>query len=112
MISIREWLYIGLIVGCLTIGTGAWLSYRHALIEKGRSECQAQVQRAIEQQRAVADENAAIYQAQSDKTRIEYRTRVKEVTKYVPTNHTCDLPANTVRMLNNAITGANPPATR
>lgn len=112
MIGIREWISIGLIVGGLTIGTGAWIAYRNALIEQGRSECQAQVQRAIEQQRAIADENAAIYQAQSDKTRIEYRTRVKEVTKYVPTNHDCDLPADTVRLLNDAITGANPPVTR
>ncbi len=94
---------IYLIAATVAAVVSGLLWYRHALIEQGRAECQANVQRAIAQQQALANQNAAIYEAQQQKTRIEYRTRVKEVVKNVPINHSCDLPNGTVRLLNNAI---------
>lgn len=101
---------IYLIAAALAAVVSGLLWYRHALIEQGRAECQASVQRAIAQQEKLANENAAIYEAQKEKTRIKYRTRIKEVVKNVPVNHACDLPDSTVRLLNNAIRPDDKPA--
>lgn len=100
---------IYLIAAAIAVVVSGLLWCRHALIEQGKAECQASVQRAIAQQEKLANENAAIYEAQKEKTRIEYRTRVKEVVKNVPVNHGCDLPNSTVRLLNNAISGDKSP---
>lgn len=105
MPPIRETLYILIIVGVLSVGTGAWISYRAHLIDQGRQECQAKVQAAILQAQDIADQNAEIYQAQQTKTRIEYRTRVEKIRELVPVNHACDLPPATVDKLNSAIRG-------
>ncbi len=94
-------IYFYAAIGFALIAGFAW--YRAYLIGIGKAQCEANIQRAIMQQQAVAEQDAAVYQAQEDKTRIEYRTRIKEVTKYVPINHACDLPASTIRMLNDAI---------
>lgn len=106
LIPIRDWLYLAAFVAMI-IG-GAWVY--HDIKKKGYAECQAKVQRAIQEQQTIADQNAEVYESQQQKTRIEYRTRVKEVVKHVPVNHACDLPGSTVRMLNNAITGTGSPA--
>ena len=105
MYSVRDTIYILLIVSVLAVGTGAWISYRAHLIEQGRQECQAKVQAAIQQAQNIADENASVYEAQQTKTRIEYRTRVEKIRELVPVNHACDLPAPTVDKLNAAIRG-------
>ena len=99
---------IYLIAAAIAVVVSGLLWYRHALIAQGMAECQANVQRAIAQQERLANENAAIYEAQRQKTRIEYRTRIKEVVKNVPVNHACDLPDSAVRLLNNAISDDKP----
>ena len=104
----RDVIYIVGIVMLLGLVSGAWFSYRAVLIDKGRQECQAQVQRAISQQQAIANENASVYEAGEQKARIEYRTRIKEVVKHVPINHGCDLSDDAVRMLNDAISASHP----
>lgn len=101
LIPIRGWLYLAAIIASILL----FMWYRHSLIEQGRHEQISAVQRAIAQQQVIADQNAEVYQTQQTKTRIEYRTRVREVIKHVPINHSCDLPADTVGMLNSAIAG-------
>lgn len=101
LLPFRDWLYLALAVAAVI----AFLQYRASLIEQGRAEVRAAVQHAVAQQQEIANQKAQAYEAQRIKTRIEYRTRVKEVIKRVPINHSCDLPADAVRMLNDAITG-------
>lgn len=98
---------IYLIAAAVAAVVSGLLWYRHALIEQGREECQASVQRAIEQQQAIANENAAVYETGEQKARIEYRTRIKEVVRNVPINHGCDLSDDAVRMLNDAISASH-----
>lgn len=106
MASLRLYAYGALVAIVVALA----LYYRSHLISIGRLECEAGVAKAIAQQQALADENAQIYQSQSDKIRVEYRTRIKEVVKNVPVNHNCDLPDDTVRLLNDAISGTTRPA--
>lgn len=98
-------IYAYLILAVL-IGVGAFLIRWH-YINLGKQECQLSVNRAIAQQQSIADQNAEVYQAQQTKTRIEYRTRVKEIVKNVPVNHACDLSPSNVKLLNDAINSAN-----
>ncbi|HSH49485.1 MAG TPA: hypothetical protein VK991_12945 [Halomonas sp.] len=86
----------------------AFLWYRTSLIEQGREQARAKVERAIEQQRAVAEENAAIYESQRAERQIEYRDRAHEVVKYVPTDNTaCDWSDDARRVFQRSIDSAN-----
>jgi len=86
----------------------AWWQYRSGLIEMGRAECQAKVQRAIDQQQRIADENAALYETGRVERQVEYRYRTREVVKHVESDSDCDWSPGAFRLLNNAITGAEP----
>jgi hypothetical protein len=97
---------IYLIAAAIAVLASGALWYRHALIGQGKAECKASVQRAIEQQRAIAEQNAVLYETGEQKARIEYRTRIKEVAKYVPINHGCDLAPDALRVLNDAISAS------
>lgn len=96
-----------LIAAAVAIIVSGLLWYRHALIEQGRAECQASVQRAIDQQQAIANQNAALYETGEQAARVVYRTRIKEVVKHVPINHGCDLAPDALRMLNDAISASH-----
>ena len=104
MITIRDYLWLGLMI----VAAIGFFWYRSHLIGIGEARCKLEVQNAIVQQQAIANQNAEIYQAQADQNHIEYRTRIKEVVKYVTVNHACDLPPNVVGMLNDAISGKVP----
>ena len=91
------------VIAASLVAAFAW--YHHSVYAAGEANVKAHVAQAIAQQQSIADKNAEFYQAQQTKTRIEYRTRVKEIVKNVPVNHSCDLPAATVRMLNDSING-------
>lgn len=98
---------IGVVV-VLVAFVGAVLMWRASLIEQGREQTRAAVERAIEQQRAAAEENAAIYESQRAERRIEYRDRVREVVKYVPTDNTaCDWSDDARRVFQRSIDAAN-----
>ena len=96
---------IYLIAAAVAAVVSGLLWYRHALINKGRAECQESVQRAIEQQQAIANEDAAVYEAQRAKTRIEYRTRIERIREAVPERPDCTIPPAAVKQLNDAIRG-------
>lgn len=105
LLPIRDWLYIGAMAAILAFGT--WL-YFHVK-DIGYQECQTKVQRAIQQQQNIADQNAEVYQAQQIKIRTIYRIKREKVIEHVPVNHSCDLPNPIVGMLNNAISGTSQP---
>lgn len=96
-------IYFYATIAAIVVALSLW--YRHSLIQEGISQCQANIERAIKQQQDIANENSFVYEGIKQKTKIEYRTKIKEVEKIVPTNHSCDLPDSTVRMLNNTIKG-------
>ncbi len=105
--ALRHWRLIATVAGLVSAG-GLFLSYRAALIEQGQDECQAKVQRAIEQQQALYDQNAAIYESGRAERQVEYRDRVREVVKHVESDSRCDWSPRTFGLLNDAITGAEP----
>ena len=98
---------IGSVVALVAF-VGGVLMWRASLIEQGREQARAAVERAIQQQRAVAEENAAIYESQRAERQIKYRDRVREVVKYVPTdNADCDWSDDALRVFQRSIDGAN-----
>jgi hypothetical protein len=94
------------VIAASLIAAFAW--YHHSVYAAGEANVKAHVAQAIAQQQAIADKNAEFYQAQQAKTRIEYRTRVKEIVKNVPVNHSCDYSPAVVSMFNSAIDGVKP----
>lgn len=96
-------IYFYAAIAAIVVALSLW--YRHSLIQEGKQQCQANIERAIKQQQDIANENSFVYEGINQKNKIEYRTKIKEVEKIVPTNRSCDLPDSTVRMLNNTIKG-------
>ncbi len=106
-----RWLSWGRIaIGAIAIASlaTAWWQYRSGLIDMGRAECQAKVARAIKQQQEIANENAAIYEAGRADRQTEIRYRTREVISHVPSDRSCDWSPDAFRVLNDAITGAEP----
>lgn len=103
---LRQWKAVIAVLVLFAV-VGGWWAIRTHYIDMGRAECQAKVQRAIQQQQAVANENATIYEAGKTERQVEYRDRVREVVRYVESNRACDWSDDAFRMLNSAITGAN-----
>ena len=105
---LKQWKAVIAVIAVASL-TLAWWQYRSGLIEMGRAECRAKVERAIEQQQRIAEQNAALYEAGKAERRVEYRDRVREVVKYVESDSACDWSPDAFRMLNSAITGADHP---
>lgn len=96
---------IYLIAAAVAVILSGALWYRHALIAQGKAQCEANMQRLIQQQQVIANENSAVYAHAEQKAQIIYRTRIKEVVKEVPVNHACDVAPSVVDKLNSAIRG-------
>jgi len=103
LIPIRDWLYLAAFVAMII--AGAWVY--HDIKKKGYAECQAKVQRAIQQEQKVMSDNS--YVLEGEKTKI--RTIVKRIPTpeklNVPNSHDCDWPAPAGRVYNGAIAKAN-----
>ncbi len=104
---LRQW-KAAVLVLALFATVGGWWAIRSHYIGIGEQQCTDRVARAIEQQQRIANENAAVYEAGKADRQIEYRDRVREVVKYVESDSRCDWSPDAFRMLNNAITGAEP----
>ena len=102
-----NWRVIAGLAGLLAL-LWAVATVRTALIEQGRDECRAAVERAIDQQQRIAEQNAAVYEADRVEREVEYRYRTREVIRHVPSDSACDWSPDAFRLLNDAITGGDP----
>ncbi len=106
-----RWLSWGRIaVGAIVIASlaTAWWQYRSGLIGMGKAICQDEVQQAIELQQAIADQRAIEYETGRAERQTEIRYRTREVIRHVPSDRSCDWSPDAFRVLNDAITGAEP----
>lgn len=105
--ALSNWKLVAGLAG-LVVALWSVAEIRSSLIEQGREECREKVQRAVEQQQRLADENAEIYETGRAEREVEYRYRTREVVRHVPSDSDCDWSPDALRMLNDAITGADP----
>ncbi len=104
---LRQWRAVVLVLSLFAM-VGGWWAIRSHHIGIGEQQCTDRVARAIEQQQRIADENAAVYEEGRAERQVEYRDRVREVVKYVESDSRCDWSPDAFRVLNRAITGAEP----
>ncbi len=105
--AIGYWRIIVAVAGMAGL-VAVWWQYRAGLIEQGQDECRAKVEQAIAMQQAIADQQSIEYEAGRAERQTETRYRTREVIKYVEADRACDWSPGALRVLNNAITGAEP----
>lgn len=93
-------------IGLATVGVLGYLAVlRQGYIELGAQRCQANVERAIEQQRTIDLQNAEIFEAYRASSE-SAKPKGSEVNDHVPDLPECRIDDVGYRMLNDALSGA------
>lgn len=93
-------------IGLAVIGVLGYLAVlRQGYITLGEQQCQANVERALAQQRDVDRQNAEIFESYRAASE-EAKPQAQKVADHVPDDPTCRIDDAGYRMLNDALSGA------